>query len=113
MNREWQLSGFSSSLDHASNAHPAERLAALIEEDVIGLEAPFRIGPPQLAERFMFVPLQARPVNLISCIRPGIWIKLLPTLVAPSRSAISNVYGGTIKNSLHTAPDPCLERVHS
>ena len=34
MHREWQPSSLASPLDHASNAHPAERLAALIDEDV-------------------------------------------------------------------------------
>ena len=45
-----------------------------------------------------------RPANLISCIRPGIWIKLLPTLIAPSRSAIANVHGGTIENRFIPRP---------
>jgi hypothetical protein len=34
VDRERQPSGLASPLDHASNAHPAERLAALIDEDV-------------------------------------------------------------------------------
>jgi hypothetical protein len=29
MHREWQPSGFPSTLNHASNAHPSERLATL------------------------------------------------------------------------------------
>jgi hypothetical protein len=58
VNREGKPGSFTSSLDHASNTHPAEWLAALIEEDVVRLDALLRIGPPQLAQRLMFVPLQ-------------------------------------------------------
>ena len=58
MNRERQLSELPSAFYHASNAHPAKRLSPLIEEDVVGLDAFLRVGPPQLAKRLMFVPLQ-------------------------------------------------------
>jgi hypothetical protein len=34
MHREWQPSGFSGSLNHASDAHPSERLTALIDKDI-------------------------------------------------------------------------------
>jgi hypothetical protein len=34
MHREWQPSGFPSTLNHASNAHAAEGLATLIDKDV-------------------------------------------------------------------------------
>jgi hypothetical protein len=34
MHRERQLSGLAGTIDHASNTHLAERLAALIDEDV-------------------------------------------------------------------------------
>jgi hypothetical protein len=49
MDREWQLSGLASPFYHAPNAHPAERLATLIEEDVVGLDGLFSVGPPKLA----------------------------------------------------------------
>jgi len=37
--RERQPSGFPSPFDHASNAHPTERLPALIDENVSGLDS--------------------------------------------------------------------------
>jgi hypothetical protein len=45
MHRERQPGGFASPLDHASNAHPAERLAPLIDEDVGRLD-PVSLLPP-------------------------------------------------------------------
>jgi hypothetical protein len=37
MHRERQPGGFSGPLNHASNTHPAEGLATLIDEDVYGI----------------------------------------------------------------------------
>ncbi len=42
VNRERQPSGFASPLNHASNAHPAERLAALVDEDVSRASTDYR-----------------------------------------------------------------------
>ncbi len=47
VNRERQPSGFASPLNHASNAHPAERLAALVDEDVSRASAILGLLPVQ------------------------------------------------------------------
>ena len=47
-----------------------------------------------------------RAPNLIGRIRSGIWIEFLPTLIAPIRSAISNVYGRTIENCFVSRTTP-------
>jgi hypothetical protein len=55
VDRERQSSGLASPLDHASNAHPAERLAALIDEDVGRLDPVGLLLP--LSRRTMMVRL--------------------------------------------------------
>jgi hypothetical protein len=58
MKRERQPSGFASPLNHTSNAHPAERLAALIDEDVGPLDPVSVLLPVQELEAVHLVPLQ-------------------------------------------------------
>jgi hypothetical protein len=58
MHREWQPSSLASPLDHASNAHPAERLAALIDEDVGRLDPVGLLLPVQELETVHLIPLQ-------------------------------------------------------
>jgi hypothetical protein len=54
--RERQLSGFSTPLNHASNAHPSERLATLIDKDV---GSPFSLLLPlQQPETVHLIPLR-------------------------------------------------------
>jgi hypothetical protein len=62
MNRKRQPSGFATPLNHTSNAHPVERLAALIDEDVGGLD-PVRLLLPQELETVHLIALQV--VNTI------------------------------------------------
>jgi hypothetical protein len=58
VNREWQLSGLASPFYHARNAHPAEGLAALIDEDVGPLGPASLLVPSQELKAVKFVPLQ-------------------------------------------------------
>jgi hypothetical protein len=58
MHRERQPCGFASPLNHASNAHPAERLAALIDEDVGPLGPASLLLPSQQLKAVKLVPLQ-------------------------------------------------------
>jgi hypothetical protein len=58
VDRERQPSGLASPLDHASNAHPAERLAALIDEDVGRLDPVGLLLPVQELETVHLVPLK-------------------------------------------------------
>jgi hypothetical protein len=58
VDRERQSSGLASPLDHASNAHPAERLAALIDEDVGRLDPVGLLLPLQELETVHLVPLK-------------------------------------------------------
>ena len=46
VNRERQPGGFAGMFDLARNAHAPERLAALIDEHIVGLDALGRIGTP-------------------------------------------------------------------
>ena len=48
----------SQAFNHASNTHPAERLATLIEEDVVRLDALLRVGAPVSDQ---YKPLQGLP----------------------------------------------------
>ena len=63
MHRERQPGGFSSPFNHASDAHPAERLAALIDEDVGGLDPVRLLLPVQELETVHLIALQV--VNTI------------------------------------------------
>ena len=58
MHRERQPSGLASPFDHASNAHAAERLAALIDEDVGRLDPVSLLLPLQELETVHLIPLQ-------------------------------------------------------
>jgi len=54
MDREGKPGGFASPFYHAPDAHTAERLAALVDEDVAGLDAFSGTGAPEVAQRLVF-----------------------------------------------------------
>ena len=58
VDRERQPSGLAGPFDHASNAHPAEGLTALIDEDVGRLDPVGLLLPVQELETVHFVPLK-------------------------------------------------------
>jgi hypothetical protein len=58
MHRERQPSGLASPFNHPSNAHPAERLAALIDEHVGPLGSVCLLLPVQELETVHLIPLQ-------------------------------------------------------
>ena len=58
MDREWQPSGFSSPLNHASDAHAAERLATLIDEYVRPFPPFTLLLPLEELEAVDLIPLQ-------------------------------------------------------
>ena len=58
MDGERQPSGFPSPFNHASNAHPAKRLAALIDEDVGALDTVSLLLPSQELETVDLISLQ-------------------------------------------------------
>jgi hypothetical protein len=58
MQRERQPSGFPRPLNHSSNAHPAEGLAALIDEDVGPLGPASLLRPSQELETVHLIALQ-------------------------------------------------------
>jgi hypothetical protein len=58
MHREWQPSSLPCPLDHAADAHAAERRAALVDEDVSSLNALGCIGAPEVAQRLVLVALE-------------------------------------------------------
>jgi hypothetical protein len=58
MYRERQPSSLASPFNHASNAHPAERLATLIDEDVGPLGPVSLLLPPQQLETVHLIQLQ-------------------------------------------------------
>jgi hypothetical protein len=58
MHREWQPSGFPSTLNHASNAHPSERLTTLIDEDLGPLDPVSLLLPLQQLETAHLIALQ-------------------------------------------------------
>ena len=58
MHRERQPGSLASPLDHASNAHAAEGLTALIDEDVGPLGPVFLLLPPQELETVHLIPLK-------------------------------------------------------
>jgi hypothetical protein len=58
VDRERQPSGFPSPFNHASNAHPAERLAALIDEDIGAIRSSSLLLPVQELETVHLVPLK-------------------------------------------------------
>ena len=64
MHRERQPSGLASPLNHASNAHPSERLTTLIDEDVGPLDPVSLLLPLQELETVHLIPLQV--MNAIS-----------------------------------------------
>jgi hypothetical protein len=64
VDRERQPSGLAGPLDHASNAHPAERLAALIDEDVGRLDPVGLLLPVQELETVHLVPLKVMDAAL-------------------------------------------------
>jgi hypothetical protein len=58
MHRKRQPSRLTSPFYHTTNAHAAERLVALVDEHVAGLNAFGGVGPPQVTEGLMFVTLE-------------------------------------------------------
>jgi hypothetical protein len=58
MHRERQPSGLASPFNHASNPHSAERLAALVDEQVGPLDAVGLLVPVQELETVHLIPLQ-------------------------------------------------------
>ena len=58
MDRERQASGFRGPLNHASDAHAAEGLATLIDEDVCPLDPVSLLLPLQELETVHLIPLQ-------------------------------------------------------
>jgi hypothetical protein len=58
MHQERHPSGFSSPLNHASDAHPAERLATLIDEDVGALDPISLLLPSEELETVDLIPLE-------------------------------------------------------
>ena len=58
MHREWQPSSLASTFNHASNAHPAERLATLIDEYVGRFNAISLLLPLQELETVHLIPFQ-------------------------------------------------------
>jgi hypothetical protein len=58
VDRERQSSGLASPFNHASNAHPAERLVALVDEQVSPLDPVSLLLPLQELETVHLIPLQ-------------------------------------------------------
>jgi hypothetical protein len=58
MYRKRELRGFACPLDHAPDAHTTKRLAALVDEDVARFDPLGDIGPPEVTQGLVFVPLE-------------------------------------------------------